>query len=54
VVSEVFVTLAANDARWPMESIALAGITLTVTPLVIVTVALATSAPLPGCGLTVA
>ena len=54
MVSEEFVTFAANDARWPTESVAVGGITLTVTPLVIVTVAAAICGPLPGCGLTVA
>jgi hypothetical protein len=47
-------TFALNDARWPVASVAEGGVTFTVTPLVIVTVADAVSGPLPGCGLTVA
>jgi len=43
-----------NEARWPMDSDANAGATLTMTPLVIVTVAAAISGPLIGWGLTVA
>ena len=54
LVSELFATLAANEARWPMDSDANAGVTLTMTPLVIVTVAAAISGPLIGGGLTVA
>jgi hypothetical protein len=54
VVSAVFVTFAVNDVRCPVESVAVGGITLTVTALVIVTVAEAISGPLFGWGLTVA
>jgi hypothetical protein len=53
VVSVVFVTLGVNVARWPGESVAALGETLTLTLLVIVTAAEAVAA-LPDGGVAVA
>lgn len=53
VVSVVFVTLGVNVARWPGESVAALGETLTLTSLVIVTVADAVTG-LPEGGVAVA
>jgi len=54
VASVVPVTFGENVARCPVEIVAVGGATLTATPLVIVTVAEATSGPPAGCGLTAA
>jgi hypothetical protein len=43
LVSGAFVTASVNEARWPGESVAAGGKTLTATLLVIVTVADATA-----------
>ena len=54
VASAEPITLAENDARCPVPIVAIGGATLTDAPLVIVTVADATSGPPAGCGLTAA
>jgi hypothetical protein len=52
VVSDVPVTVAENNVRCPSATVG--GATLTVTPLVIVTVDATISGPPAGCGLTAA
>jgi len=54
LASDVFVTVAENEARCAAPTVAVGGATLTVTPLVIVTVAAAVTGPPAGCGLTAA
>ncbi len=53
-VSDVFVTVAESESRCAGPIVAVGGITLTVTPLVIVTTAAAVSGPPAGCGLNTA
>jgi hypothetical protein len=54
LASVAFVTVGVNDARWPVESVALGGAMVTPTLLVTVTVAEAISGPPLGWGVTVA
>lgn len=54
LVSGEFATIAVNDCRWPGDSVAALGATVTITPLIIVTVADALAAPPPAAALGVA
>ncbi|MGH9688991.1 MAG: hypothetical protein ACRD5K_18105 [Candidatus Acidiferrales bacterium] len=54
LVSGELATVAVNDCRWPGDRVAALGVTVTVTPLVIVTVADALAVPPPVTALGVA